>query len=99
MRTFEGHSEIIGFGIQRITGMGYLILLGFLIHLGDVDIETTHAHMTIAAEIEVAVRTEGREHLIARGIDGFAEVFHTTQSGSGDAHTPDVVSAHAARHI
>ena len=79
--------------------MGYLVLLGFLIHLGDVDVETTHAHMTIAAEIEVAIRAEGREHLVARGIDRFAEVFHTTKSGCGDAHTPDVVSAHAARHI
>ena len=78
--SLEGHSEIICFRIEGIAGMLYLILLGLFVYSGNVDVETAHSDMAVTAEIEVAVRAEGREHLVARRIDGGTEVFHTSQT-------------------
>ena len=99
VETFESHSEVIGFCIQRIAGVGEFIFPGGGIHFGDIDIESAHSHMTVAAEVEVAVRMEGREHLIAWCVDRFAQVLYAAQSGRSDTHSPDVESAFSARHV
>ena len=48
-----------------MAGVGEFIFPGDGIYFGDIDVESAHSYMTVAAEIEVAVRTEGREHLNA----------------------------------
>ena len=68
-------------------------------YLGKEDVETTHAWMTVRGEIEIAIRTEGGEHLIAWGVDGFAQILHAHESSTSDARAPDVHSALATRHI
>ena len=99
VETFESHSEVIGFCIQRIAGVGEFIFPGDGIYFGDIDVESAHSHMTVAAEVKVAVRAEGREHLIAWCVDRFAQVLYAAQSGRSDAHSPDVESAFSARHV
>ena len=51
VRTFECHAEIVSLGIERIAGMFYLVSMVYGVYLGDIDVESTHAHMSIAAEI------------------------------------------------
>ena len=99
VETLESHSEVIGFCIQRIAGVGEFIFPGDGIHFGDIDVESAHSYMTVAAEVKVAVRTEGREHLIAWGVDRLAQVLYAAQSGRSDAHSPDVETALSARHV
>ena len=86
VETLESHSEVIGFCIQRITGVGEFIFPGDGIYFGDIDVESAHSHMTVAAEVEIAVRTEGREHLIAWGVDSSPR-FSTPPSPAGVMRT------------
>ena len=56
--------------------------------------------MTVAGEIKIAIRTEGGEHLVARGVDGRPQILHRARFGSAQqAAAPDINSAHAATHI
>ena len=55
--------------------------------------------MAVGREIEVAIRTEGGKHLVARGVDRLAEVLHTAHAVGGELYAPDVESAHAAGHV
>ncbi len=55
--------------------------------------------MAVAREIEVAVRPEGWEHLVACSVDGRSEIFHSSQIAAEDAHSPDVFSAFSTGHI
>ena len=68
-------------------------------HLGYVDVEPAHAGMPVGREIEVAIGTESRELLVARCVDGFAHVLHAAETGTCQAHAPDVESALASRHV
>ena len=97
--TFESHAEVIRLRVEGIARMIYLVFVGLRVNLGDIDVESAHAHMSVTTEVEVAVRSESRKHLVAWRIDRFAEVFHTTQSCGGDAHTPDVETTHATWHV
>ena len=41
VETLESHSEVIGFCIQRIAGVGEFIFPGDGIYFGDIDVEST----------------------------------------------------------
>ena len=57
MHSFESHAEVISRRVERIL----LILHDGAsngIFVGDEDVQTSHARVTIGREIEVAIRTE-----------------------------------------
>ena len=66
---------------------------------GNIDVQTTHALMSITREIKVAIRTECGEHLVACCVDGGSKVLDTSQTTTGQTYAPNVVSALAARHV
>ena len=55
--------------------------------------------MTVGREIEVAVGTEGGEHLVTGGVDGFSEVFQTAHLVANELATPDVEASQTTGHI
>ena len=79
--------------------MFYLVLACLGIYFGYVDVESAQSGMSVAAEVQVAIGTEGRKHLVARSVDRFAKVLYSSQSGSRKSDTPDVESAHSSRHV
>ena len=96
--SLEGHSEVIALRIERITWVGKMIF-AILAHCGNEYIQSSEAGMPITGEIEIAIRTECRKHLIARSIYRFAEILHSHRSVSGQSHAPDVESSLSSRHI
>ena len=68
VHTFERHAEVVALRVERIPRM-FNGVATVLIRRCDVDVQTTHAHMTVAREVKVAVGTERREHLVARRVD------------------------------
>ena len=53
--------------------MFYLVLSCLGIYFGYVDVESAQSGMSVAAEVQVAIGTEGRKHLVARSVDRFAK--------------------------
>ena len=98
MYALERHPEVVGLRVERIAGVADVIL-AVLSHRGYEDVESAHARVAVAREVEVAVGAERREHLVARSVDGFAEVLHAAESRRRDACAPDVEAAHSARHV
>ena len=76
-----------------------LVSSSLLVYFGDKNVETAHAYMTIATEVKVAIGTEGREHLVARCVDGFTEILYTAKTGSRKTDTPNVKAAYTSRHV
>ncbi len=99
VETFESHSEVIGLCIERIAGVGEFIFPGDGFYFGYIVVVSALSYMTVAAELNVAVRAVGWEHLIAWCVDRFAQVLYAAQSGRSDAHSPDVETALSARHV
>ena len=64
-----------------------------------IDIKTTHAATSIGREVEVAVGSEGRKHLVAFSINSRAEVLYCPEAASTYRGAPEVQPAHAARHV
>ena len=62
--------------------MFYLVLMSLGIHLGNIDVESAQSEMSVAAEVQVAIGTEGGKHLVARSVDRLAKVLYSSQSGS-----------------
>ena len=92
MHSFESHAEVISRRVERIL----LILHDGAsngIFVGDEDVQTSHARVTIGREIEVAIRTERREHLVTRCVDRTSEVLHATKATLQNACAPDVQTA------
>ena len=99
VQSLERHAEVIALRVQRIARVQHLVFPGLAVHLCHIDVESAHAHVSVAAEIEVAVGAERREHLVARCVDRLTEVFHTAQSCGSEAYAPDVETAHASGHV
>ena len=72
--SFEGHAEIITLRIERRPKVDEL----FATDRQQKDIQASHAWMSVRGEIQVAIRTEGSEEFIARGIDGMAQILRHT---------------------
>ena len=92
MHSFESHAEVVGRRVERIL----LILHDGAsdgIFVGDEDVQTSHARVTVGREIEVAIRTERRKHLVACRVDGTSEVLHAAKSAAEDACAPNVQTA------
>ena len=70
-----------------------------LTHLGNEDIQSTQSGMTVGGEVQIAVRAESREHLVALGIHRTTDILHATQTSSGDTTAPDIQSALAPGHV
>ena len=62
-------------------------------------IQASHSRVSVGREIEVAIRTEGREHLITGGIDWFTQIFYSHSHTIHDACAPDVQAPYSAWHI
>ena len=99
IRTLKGHAEVIALRVKRIAGVFQNIAAGLRVDGCDEDIETAHARMAVAREVEVAVGSEGWEHLVARSVDGVAEVFNASHPTGRQADAPDVETALATRHV
>ena len=100
VRAFERHAEVVGLRVERIARVFQFVSSCALVNLCDEDVEAAHARMAVARKIEVAVGTEGREHLVARRVDGVAQILNTTESAAAqELDAPDVESALAARHV
>ena len=68
--------------------------------LGDEDVETSQSRMSVAREVEIAIRPERGEHLVASGIHGFPQILDGTRLTMTQQTTaPDVESSHPTRHI
>ena len=56
--------------------------------------------MSVAGEVEVAIRTESREHLIARCVDGLPQIlYHAYLMIAQEPTAPDVVATDSSRHV
>ena len=75
------------------------VALGSFVNLCDEDVETSHSRVAVAREVEVAIGSEGREHLVARRVDGVAQVLNATECSSYESDSPNVKSTLSTRHI
>ena len=55
--------------------------------------------MAVGGEVEVAVGSEGGEHLVAGGVDRFTEILQTADLIAMDLTAPDVESSQATGHV
>ena len=63
------------------------------------DVEATETWMPVGREVEVAIGPKGGKRLVARGVDGKAQVFNTAKARRRNAHAPDIEATLSARHI
>ena len=55
--------------------------------------------MTVAREIQITIRTKGREHLITRSIHLRTHILYSCNTVAGEHSLPYIKTAHATRHI
>ena len=100
-QSLKGHAEVVALGIKRKPWMLYRQPIITFAFLGYENVQTTHTRMSVRREIEITVRTEGREKLIARSIDGRSKVLYHPHAVTAPRQldTPDVVATQAATHV
>ena len=100
VQALERDAEIVGKGVHWRRQVLYLPHVAHSVLSGAVKVESAHAAAPVAGEIEFAVGAERREALVARRVNGRAEVFNSPNAVTGcDAGAPKVEAAHTARHV
>ena len=98
VQALESHAEIVPGAVHGVLQvLDVPLLCG--VALGAEEVQPAHSGMSVAGKEEVAVGTEGGEHLVTRGVDDRSQVFHGSQSVFAQSDAPDIQSAHSAGHI
>ena len=69
VESFKGHAEVVSATVHGNLQILYLPIACCRIAFSLEDIQSTHAHMSVAGEVKFAVRTERGKHLVALGIN------------------------------
>ena len=95
----EGHAEVVAIGVDRVGEVADDVVVAETVGRGAVDVEPSESASSVAGVVEVAVRSEGGKHFVARSVDGWAEVFDGSYSVLVHWCSPDVESAKSAWHV
>ena len=76
MTTLKRHAEVIAHRVERIARMGNMEL-HVVTYPRYEYVKAAHARVSVRREVEVTVRPERREHLVARRIDRLSKVLYT----------------------
>ena len=98
VQSLEGDAEVVAAGVHGI----FEVLEcpdAQAVALSLDDVQSAHSYVSVAGEVEISVGTEDGEHLVARGVDGVAYVFHASESVLSEGDAPNVEAALSAWHI
>ena len=82
MQSLEGHAEVVAITVHGHLQVFYLPVSGYSVASGPEEIKSAHADMSVAGEVQVSVRSEGRKHLVSFRIDRSSHILYTTQAAA-----------------